>query len=150
MLWRRWLSLAGVTAIASTVVGCGGGQGSEQTSSAPAGEVSTEQVREIAKQAYIYGYPMVDNYRIHRMPQSLLVANPINRYLINSPMLPTLNQDPDGGYTIYLQKDSPGADKESNWLPAPEGPFAVIMRLYWPEPPALDGTWKAPVPEQVR
>ena len=72
---------------------------------------------------------------MYRMPQSLLVANPINRYLINSPMLPTLNQDPDGGYTIYLQKDSPGADKESNWLPAPEGPFAVIMRLYWPEPP---------------
>ena len=87
---------------------------------------------------------------MYRMPQSLLVANPINRYLINSPMLPTLNQDPDGGYTIYLQKESPGADKEPNWLPAPEGPFAVIMRLYWPEPPALDGTWKAPVPEQVR
>jgi len=86
---------------------------------------------------------------MYRMPQSLLVANPINRYLINSPMLPALKQDADGGYTIYVQKDSPGADKESNWLPAPEGPFAVIMRLYWPEQAALDGAWKAPAPQRT-
>lgn len=87
---------------------------------------------------------------MYRLPQSLLVANPINRYLINSPMLPDLKKDADGGYTFYVQKESPGADKESNWLPAPEGPFVLIERLYWPEEAALDGTWKAPAPEQVR
>lgn len=86
---------------------------------------------------------------MYRMPQSLLVANPINRYLINSPMLPSLKKDADGGYTFYVQKESPGADKESNWLPAPDGPFVLIERLYWPDKPALDGTWKAPKPQKV-
>ncbi|WP_354524643.1 DUF1254 domain-containing protein [Mycolicibacterium sp. 624] len=86
---------------------------------------------------------------MYRMPQSLLVANPINRYLINSPMLPSLKQDPDGGYTIYIQNASPGPDKESNWLPAPEGPFRVVERLYWPEEAALNGTWQTPKPEKV-
>jgi uncharacterized protein (TIGR03000 family) len=74
----------------------------------------------------------------------LLVANPIHRYLINSPMLPDLEKNPDGSLTIYLQKDSPGKDKESNWLPAPDGPIYVAMRLYWPKKEALDGTWKPP------
>ena len=61
----------------------------------------------------------------------MLVANPINRYLINSPMLSDLKKDADGGLTLYVQHDSPGKDKESNWLPAPEGPFVTVMRLYW-------------------
>jgi hypothetical protein len=74
----------------------------------------------------------------------LLVANPINRYLINSPMLPGLKKDADGSLTLYLQKDSPGADKESNWLPAPSGPIYVVMRLYWPKPEAIDGKWQPP------
>jgi hypothetical protein len=81
---------------------------------------------------------------MYDLPASLLVANPINRYLINSPMLPNLKRDADGGLTIYIQKDSPGKDKESNWLPAPNGPFWFAMRLYWPKPEALDGTWKQP------
>jgi hypothetical protein len=72
----------------------------------------------------------------------LLIENPINRYLINSPMLPDLKKNPDGSLTLYIQKDSPGADKESNWLPAPDGPIYMVMRLYWPKPEALDGTWK--------
>jgi len=72
----------------------------------------------------------------------LLVANPIDRYLINSPMLPSLKQNPDGSLTLYLQKDSPGADKEANWLPAPAGPIYVVLRLYWPKSQALDGTWR--------
>jgi Protein of unknown function (DUF1214) len=63
----------------------------------------------------------------------LLIENPINRYLINSPMLPDLKKNPDGSITLYIQKDSPGADKESNWLPAPHGPAYVVMRLYWPK-----------------
>jgi hypothetical protein len=63
----------------------------------------------------------------------LLIDNPINRYLINSPMLPELKKNPDGSLTLYIQKDSPGKDLESNWLPAPDGPMFVVMRLYWPK-----------------
>jgi hypothetical protein len=80
----------------------------------------------------------------------LLVANPINRYLINSPMLPGMKGNPDGSLTLYIQKDSPGTGKESNWLPAPDGPIYLVMRLYWPKetPPSIlppgEGTWKPP------
>ena len=77
-------------------------------------------------------------------PQSLLVANPINRYLVNSPMLPQLKRDADGGVTLIIQNESPGKDKEANWLPAPKGPFSMIMRLYWPKPAATEGKWTAP------
>ncbi len=75
---------------------------------------------------------------------NLLVKNPIERYLINSPMLPDMARGNDGSLTIYIQHDSPGADREANWLPAPDGPFYMIMRLYWPKPEALDGTWQVP------
>src|SRR5208337_1686467 len=81
---------------------------------------------------------------MYNLPQQLLVANPINRYLINSPMLPNLKLDGDGGLTIYIQNASPGAGKESNWLPAPSGPFFLILRAYWPEQSAIDGQWKPP------
>jgi hypothetical protein len=81
---------------------------------------------------------------MYELPSSLLVANPLNRYLINSPMLPDLKQDADGGLTLYIQHDSPGKDKESNWLPAPSGPFLMFMRLFWPKPEALDRKWKRP------
>jgi hypothetical protein len=74
----------------------------------------------------------------------LLIENPINRYLINSPMLPDLKKNDDGSLTLYLQKESPGKDKESNWLPAPDGPIYVVMRLYWPKDEALKGEWKPP------
>ena len=78
---------------------------------------------------------------MYELPQSPLVANPMNRYLINSPMESSLTQDPDGGITLYLQNESPGLDKEANWLPAPKGPFQLVLRLYWPKPDALNGTW---------
>jgi hypothetical protein len=81
---------------------------------------------------------------MYKMPESLLVANPINRYLINSPMLSDLKKDADGGLTIYVQHDSPGKDKEANWLPAPKGPFMMYLRLYWPKEESLDGKWTAP------
>ena len=80
----------------------------------------------------------------------LLIKNPINRYLINSPMLPNMKKNPDGSLTLYIQKDNPGADKESNWLPAPDGPIYLVMRLYWPktEAPSIlppgEGSWKPP------
>jgi hypothetical protein len=77
-------------------------------------------------------------------PQSLLVANPINRYLINSPMLPQLKRDADGGLTLIIQNESPGKEKEANWLPAPKGPFSMIMRLYWPKEAAVEGKWERP------
>ena len=74
----------------------------------------------------------------------LLVTNKINRYLVNSSMMSKFKKDPDNGLTLYLQHDSPGKDKEANWLPAPAGIFRVVMRLYWPKPEALNGTWKQP------
>ena len=80
----------------------------------------------------------------------LLIENPIGRYLINSPMLPSLKKAPDGSLTLYIQKDSPGTERESNWLPAPNGPIYLVMRLYWPktQPPSIlppgEGTWTPP------
>jgi hypothetical protein len=80
----------------------------------------------------------------------LLVKNPINRYLINSPMLDQMKLNKDGSLTLYIQHESPGADKESNWLPAPDGPIYLVMRLYWPktEAPSIlpigKGTWQPP------
>jgi len=59
-------------------------------------------------------------------------------------MLPQFVKDADGGLTFYVQNESPGKDREPNWLRAPKGPFVVAMRLYWPKPEALDGTWKHP------
>jgi hypothetical protein len=81
---------------------------------------------------------------LYDLPASLLVANPLNRYLINSAMLPDLKPDADGALTIHIQQDSPGKDRESNWLPAPNGPFWLAMRIYWPKPEALDGAWRQP------
>jgi len=90
------------------------------------------------------------SFTMYNLPASLLVTNPINRYLINSTMLPTLKKDAKGGITIYIQYKSPGKDKESNWLPAPDGPFWVALRLYWPKEAALDGSWKQPPLELVK
>ncbi|NKL39644.1 DUF1254 domain-containing protein [Rhizobium ruizarguesonis] len=80
----------------------------------------------------------------------LLIKNPINRYLINSPMLSSMQKDPDGSVTLHIQKDSPGAGKEANWLPAPNDTIYLVMRLYWPKTeapsilPAGEGTWQPP------
>jgi hypothetical protein len=81
---------------------------------------------------------------MYKLPESLLVDNPINRYVINSPMLPDLVRNPDGSMTLYIQNSPPESDKQANWLPAPPGPFQVFMRVYWPKPEALDGTWQPP------
>ncbi|HBL66777.1 MAG TPA: cell envelope protein [Achromobacter sp.] len=80
----------------------------------------------------------------------LLIENAIDRYLINSPMLSTMTKNADGSLTLYLQKTSPGADKENNWLPAPNDLMYLVMRLYWPktEAPSIlppgNGTWSPP------
>jgi hypothetical protein len=73
------------------------------------------------------------------------VANPINRYSISARQ--DLKRNADGSIDLYIQHDSPGADKESNWLPAPAGKFILMMRLYWPDesdPSILDSSWKIP------
>jgi len=87
---------------------------------------------------------------MYELPASLLVANPINRYLLNSSMLPQFKKEADGGLTVYIQNESPGKDKEANWLPAPKGPFFMAMRLYWPKEAALEGKWTAPPLERVK
>ena len=85
----------------------------------------------------------------------LLIKNPIDRYLINSPMLPAMKKNADGSLTLYIQKDSPGKAKESNWLPAPNGTIYLVMRLYWPKttPPSIlpagEGTWQPPGVERA-
>ncbi len=79
----------------------------------------------------------------------LLIENPINRYLINAPMLPGMKKNKDGSLTIYIQ-NKPGKANESNWLPAPNGPIYLVMRLYWPKttPPSIlppgEGSWSPP------
>ena len=81
---------------------------------------------------------------LYDLPQSLLYANPLNRYLINSPMLAGLEHDEDGGVTLYVQNETPGAAKKANWLPAAKGPFFLVMRLYWPKTTALTAGGKRP------
>jgi hypothetical protein len=87
---------------------------------------------------------------MYNLPQQLLVKNPINRYLINSPMLANLKLDADGGLTIYIRTDSPGKEKQANWLPAPNGPFMLAMRYYFPKPELLEGKWQSPPVEPVK
>lgn len=80
----------------------------------------------------------------------LLIKNPINRYLINSPMLSGMKKNPDGSLTLYIQKSSPGKAREANWLPAPDDTVYLVMRLYWPKatPPSIlpagAGSWQPP------
>lgn len=81
---------------------------------------------------------------MYELPERQLVDNAIGRYLVNSPMLPQLRRDADGGVTLYIQHASPGADTEANWLPAPAGAFRVILRAYWPDGALADGSWIKP------
>ena len=80
--------------------------------------------------------------------KQLFVDNPINRYSIGQ-YTEGLKNNTDGSLDIYIQNASPGADKESNWLPSPEGSFNMVMRLYLPQPQALNGTWQLPLVEKV-
>ncbi len=75
--------------------------------------------------------------------RQLFTANPINRYAIGD--RDKLAFNPDGSLDLYIQRESPGKDKESNWLPAPKsGPFTMNLRLYWPKAVVLDGSWAPP------
>jgi hypothetical protein len=91
--------------------------------------------------------PPVDAFwslTMYHVPEFYLVANPINRYSIGD-RTPDLKYGEDGSVTLYLQKDSPGPDKESNWLPTPQtGNFRPIMRMYQPKEPIMNGTYLLP------
>ena len=82
--------------------------------------------------------------------QYFFVANPLNRYTLSQRN--KLKRNPDGSVDLYIQNESPGAAKESNWLPAPSDRFVLMLRLYWPKetpPSIIDGTWKPPVVEMA-
>jgi hypothetical protein len=90
--------------------------------------------------------PPVDAFwslTMYDVPDFYLVANPIDRYSIGD-RTPGLKIGDDGSLTIYIGKDSPGKDRESNWLPAPDGPFRPLIRMYQPQKPILDGTYVLP------
>lgn len=74
----------------------------------------------------------------------LLVPNHKKRYLINSQMLDRLKRDADGGLTLALQHHEPPKDEQSNWLPAPPGPFYAVLRIYLPKPEVVNGQWNLP------
>ena len=88
------------------------------------------------------------SFTMYKLPQRWLVDNPINRYSIGS-ATPGLKTADDGSITLYFQAKSPGKDKESNWLPAPEGPFWPILRTYGPGKAILDKSWKLPAIKRV-
>jgi hypothetical protein len=81
----------------------------------------------------------------------LLVENPIKRYLINSPILPELKKNADGSLTLFIQKDEPTDPvQRANWLPAPNGPIYIVLRMYWPKESVLNGNWQPPGIEAVQ
>jgi hypothetical protein len=79
----------------------------------------------------------------------LLVANPLKRYLLNSTMLKSYKYAPDGSLTLYISHDSPGAARQANWLPAPDGPFYCVLRVYLPGDAVVNGSWKKPAMQPV-
>lgn len=83
-------------------------------------------------------------------PAMFFVDNPLNRYSISPRQ--NLKSNPDGSTDLYIQHESPGEDKESNWLPAPAGDFVLMLRMYWPnetDPTILDGSWTIPAAKKV-
>ena len=79
--------------------------------------------------------------------RQFFVKNPINRFAIGDRDNLAFNED--GSLTLYVQHESPGATRESNWLPAPEDSFRLFMRLYWPKQQILEGNWKPPAIQRV-
>lgn len=82
---------------------------------------------------------------LYSLPDRHLVANPINRYSIGD-RTKGIRYGADGSLTIYVQHDPPTGDKKANWLPAPTGPYDVIMRIYGPDDSVLNGSWQLPKP----
>ncbi|MDG1476280.1 MAG: DUF1214 domain-containing protein, partial [Vicingaceae bacterium] len=91
----------------------------------------------LPKSDYFWSFTMYD------LPNRFLVENSINRYSIGS-QTKSLKKHKDGSMTIYFQTDSPGKDREGNWLPTPEGPFYTVLRIYGPDENVLNGSYKLP------
>jgi len=108
--------------------------------------IAADEAYKIAKAAYVFCFPLDYYHRaIYDLKARLLVDNPIDRYSIGD-RSEGLKHDADGGLTIYVQKDSPGKDKESDWPPAPDGPMSIISRMYGPEDRILQGQYNFPDP----
>ena len=93
------------------------------------------------------GLPPVDGFwsiALYALPDQMPFANSLRRNAIGSVALPSLVRDADGGVTLDIQAEGLDATRQANWLPAPEGPFLLSLRLYWPKETALSGEWKPP------
>ncbi len=86
---------------------------------------------------------------MYKLPAQHFIHNSIDRYTIGD-RTEGLQYGPDGSLTVHIRTESPGMESESNWLPAFEGPFSLQMRIYWPEPDALDPLYVPPAIEKVR
>ncbi len=75
------------------------------------------------------------------------VPNALDRFNLGS--TDNLKRNADGSLDVYVQSESPGKDKEANWLPAPKGPFILMLRIYWPDQKIIDGTWAPPGVKQL-
>ena len=80
----------------------------------------------------------------------LFIHNPLDRYLLNSSMVDEFAKEEDGSIVFYIQKDSPGEEKEANWLPAPDGPFYLVLRMYLPEDDIFEGKWTPPTLDEAK
>ena len=94
-------------------------------------------MNEIPEADYFWSFTMYD------LPQRFLIENSINRYSIGN-KTESLKKNNDGSLTIYFQTDSPGPEKEGNWLPTPDGPFYTILRIYGPNESVISGESKLP------
>jgi hypothetical protein len=93
----------------------------------------------------VRGFWSVTLYNEHH----LFHANPLNRFSLGTKNR-TLQRNPDGSLTLYAGATSPGRDRETNWLPAPDGAFSLYIRAYWGEQPILDRSWQPPRIEKLR
>jgi hypothetical protein len=83
-------------------------------------------------------------------PQHFFAPNTMKRYSLGTKNQKNMKFNDDGSLTLYVQHDSPGKDKESNWLPAPQSEFEVTIRTYWPKAEVLDGQWTPPAVVQMK
>jgi hypothetical protein len=95
--------------------------------------------------------PPVDAFwsvTLYRAPEGFFAANAINRYSIGD-RTKGLQYNADGSLDLYVQHESPGAEHESNWLPAPKGEFYLGLRCFLPRPEVVKGTWKPPAVQRL-
>ena len=124
----------------------------------PTSEIDVEGKPYMGNNNYVMRFPKgqlppVDGFWSLTMydAEYFFYANPLNRYTLSARN--ALKANADGSVDLYLQHENPGPDKESNWLPAPEGRFIPMLRLYWPKekpPSIIDGTWKISAVKKVQ